>query len=340
MKVRRANLAVALLVLAGTAEASQPPCRFDDPQVLSLVRTIFLLPVSQGDIDTVPSERFAAVLLPKKAENYTCFSAIFHDGPASIPGFAEEYRAGLDNLPSQARAFIEAHGPSGGYGILPALIFLEPRKGRELAESEIRRKNLRPGDVAFLAGEIWPRRSRVVRDRLRSELKRPIANTQLKQDLLSHLIRFARKVDFAYVESRLTELPTEARLVRLYALRSRQGRTKELLAVVSSGDRAKMFPAAIDALVSSGHMKLLCSLLRSGPTPDVTDAVMGIYDAAKRGSRWEQYPDDVIARIQEAPQVWLCGPPEVPIPDRFGPNTPRQGVAATWKRPPLGGDSP
>ncbi len=329
---------LVVCLIAAPVRAAPSPCQWNDVQLRQVVEALVVLPVIEN-IDSIPAEQFHQ-LIQRKADNFACLEEVFRRGLDVVPGLAAEYKAALSKRPLQEQAALTARLVSRRYALLPALTYLEPIRGRDFAEAELVRKNLRAADLAFFAEEIWPRRSRLVRDRLRAALAKAPADPALNYRLLFQLLRFAHPVDFPFVGARIARLPPDQRKNVEHRLTARRGKVADLLTLIASGDQTRGYGFAVDALIAWGYIGSLCDVLRTTTDPTIVTGVMGAYDAAKQGTGWETFPDDVIATIRVAPGVWLCASESMPVPERFRKDRPRLEFASTWSRPPLGGDSP
>ncbi len=303
-----------------SAPTTPPECDWNSGALSDVVK--FGLYAPGVPVDSDWTEYFPLLLLDKQ-QNYRCMQLLFERGPRVIPGLEAEYPRSL---------------PKTGVDIAPALVFLEPVKGREYLIGKIADARWAFTDVAKMAQSIWPRRSNVVRRVLMSRLARPPKSREGLDLAVSALVRFSKREDFEFVRSRVdwTE-PSTARRLRL-SLLSKNGEIGAVVRALGSNVGAEYAPAA-DALLSWGHIKVMCNFLKAESDSKRANDIAGRYTEFKRGDAFAWLPDDVIASIEAAPQGWECLPAAIKPSPFNAPRDTTKDLAARWYRPPLGADT-
>jgi len=317
-----------------SAPTTPPECDWKSGPLGEVVRYGLYLSIMPVDSDW--TEAFPLLLLDKQ-QNYRCMQLLFERGPKVIPGLEAEYVQRAAELAAQL-AWKATPLPETGVGIAPALVFLEPVKGREYLIGQIADPRWTFTDVAKMAQSIWPRRSDVVRRALMSRLAKPPTTREGVDLAVSALVRFSKEDDFEFVRSRIdwTEPSTASRL-RL-SLLSKNGEIAPVVRALRSKVGAE-YGAAADALLQWGRTDVVCSHLKVELDPKRANDIAGRYTSFRRGDYFGWLPDDVIASIQKAPQGWECLPGAIKPSPFNAPRETTKDSAARWYRPPLGEDA-
>jgi hypothetical protein len=316
-----------------SAPTAPPECDWNSGPLRDVVRYGLYAPGVPVDSDW--TEYFPLLLLDKR-QSYLCMQLLFERGPQVIPGLEAEYAQGVADLTAR-HAWAAPSLPKTGVDIAPALVFLEPVKGREYLIGQIADPRWTVTDVSKMAESIWPRRSDVVRHVLMSRLAEQPKGEEGVSRAVSALVRFSKQEDFEFVRTRLywTDPSTASRL-RL-SLMSKNGEIAPVLRALGSKVGAE-YAAAADALLQWGHADVVCKYLEAESNAKRADGIAGRYTSFRRGDYFTWLPDNVIAGIQKAPQGWECLPAAIKPSPFNAPRDTTKDLAARWYRPPLAED--
>jgi hypothetical protein len=322
---------IPTLALPDEAVGASPACDWRDGPLFEVVTSGLYL-YQTGPLDSIWEESFR-LLLPDKDHNYRCLQQLLERGPRIIPGLEAEYAQRVADSKRTAPPLQKT-----GTDVAPALVFIEPVKGRDYQVGKIAEPGWTSTDVAIIAESVWPRRSDVVRRVLMDRLATPPERGEDVYRAVSALVRFGKHEDFEFVRSRVAWIePNMARRLRL-SLLSKNGEIEAVARALRSKDGAE-YSAAADALLQWGHIEPVCRHLRAETDPKRANDIAGRYTSFRRGDYLESLPDDVIATIRRSPQAWECLPPTIkPSAFNAARDTSKDRVAR-WSRPPLGGDA-
>ena len=320
-------VAVTLTLVPSIALCDEPGCEWSKKPLGDVVtHGLYQL----GLIDTQWTQSLPALQSGDRERNYRCLLLLFDRGPWIIPGLAEEFAAN-----AKALGF-EAALPRTGVDIAPAIVFMEPQRGREYLIRRVADRRWSARDVAAIAQAIWPRRAPAVRAALIRVLQdRPSENDA--SAALAELVRFAEPADERFISSRFDWLEKRRALRIRLAMMAKLGRIEQVIPMLGSDTPAAAADAA-DALLSWGHIGELCDAIRKETDQRRAVGLAGAYMEYKRGDFFPNLPRAVIEKIQRAPQVRACFSPAMNPPKWLGPRDTTRDAAAAWSPPDIGGD--